>query len=90
MREGGVDGCGIAEGLVDDQVRDQPRIGVDDGTGGTIVRVGEERAILAERNAVTVEVVAIGWVGQVGEGIVGRAPLVAARDHVVVAAIDRP
>ena len=35
-----VDRGRIVEGLVDDQVRDQARISVDDGTGGSIIGIG--------------------------------------------------
>ncbi|GJE45665.1 hypothetical protein AEGHOMDF_4865 [Methylobacterium soli] len=98
-----VDGGRIVEGLIDDEIRDDARIGIHHRAAvephglrrgrahRAVIPVREDdlpRGAGAEDDAV-VGFVAVDRIGDARERVVGRTPLVAAGHEVVVAAIHR-
>ena len=79
----------IADGLVDDQVGDDPRVGIGHITGGAVIGIGH---LSARRTAVHIEGVAVLVIAELlvqqqEELLVGGAPEGTALHQVVVAAI---
>ncbi|MFC4171064.1 hypothetical protein ACFOYU_03170 [Microvirga sp. GCM10011540] len=98
MNQSGIDGSGIVQRLIDDQVRDDARIRVDHCTGRGLPLCGRRAAGLAvivvvvddagSEDDLIIALVPPERIGDALEDIVGCAPLVAVCRQIVEAAID--
>ena len=85
------DGCGVPAGLVDDQVGDDARVGIDDIAAAGVVGVGDDgRGRWPKREAVAVLIVAEERIRQTRERSVGGAKLILPQHQVVEGPVNRP
>ena len=85
------DGCGVPAGLVDDQVGDDARVGIDDVAAAGVVGVGDDgRGRWPEREAVAVLIVPEKRIRQPRERSVGGAKPILPQHQVVEGPVNRP